>query len=242
MIPSDGGCVTEASASTWSGSIKRRTTGIIGTNKKDAQETVTTLLEHAATGRLDGDRAGRREEREAWVAGRQPDLVTHDDWLAIDRHERELGEPHERPRVKLTRIEELVRAGRGKIGDAMETLEAMRTTGTCREFKPDPVPDELLMRAFEAARFAPQGGNRQPVRWIVVRDAGDQAPAARPVPADLEALPGARDRRRGSTSGALPATVRRVDDFAENLHEVPAIVVVCFEPESLLATDDELAG
>ena len=28
------------------------------------------------------------------------------------------------------------------------------------------------MRAFDAARFAPQGGNRQPVRWVVVRDAG----------------------------------------------------------------------
>ena len=52
----------------------------------------------------------------------------------------------------------------------MELTEAMRTTGTCRRFRPDPVPDEVLHRAFEVARFGPQGGNRQPLRWVVVRD------------------------------------------------------------------------
>ena len=52
----------------------------------------------------------------------------------------------------------------------MELVDAMTTVGTCRSFKPDPVPDEVLWRAFDAARFGPQGGNRQPVRFIVVRD------------------------------------------------------------------------
>ena len=52
----------------------------------------------------------------------------------------------------------------------MDVIEAMKTTGTCRYFRRDPVPDEVLMAAFDAARFAPQGGNRQPVRWVVVRD------------------------------------------------------------------------
>jgi ferredoxin--NADP+ reductase len=114
VIPSDAGCVTGGEREYVVGWIKRGPTGIIGTNKKDAQETVSTLLEHAAAGRLNGERAGSREEREAWLAERQPDLVTQEGWLAIDRHERELGEPHQRPRVKLTRIEELVRAGRGR--------------------------------------------------------------------------------------------------------------------------------
>ena len=113
VIPSDAGCVTGGDREYVVGWIKRGPTGIIGTNKKDAQETISTLLEHAAAGRFDGDRTGSREEREAWLAERQPDLITQEGWLAIDRHERELGEPHERPRVKLTRIEELVRAGRG---------------------------------------------------------------------------------------------------------------------------------
>ena len=112
MIPSDAGCVIGGDREYVVGWIKRGPTGIIGTNKKDAQETVSTLLEHAAAGRLAGERAGSREEREAWLAERQPDLVTQEGWLAIDRHERELGEPHQRPRVKLTRVDELVRAGR----------------------------------------------------------------------------------------------------------------------------------
>src|SRR3954454_6750990 len=51
----------------------------------------------------------------------------------------------------------------------MELTEAMRTTGTCRRFRPDPVPDDVLHRAFDAARFAPHGGNRPPVRWVVGR-------------------------------------------------------------------------
>jgi ferredoxin--NADP+ reductase len=40
---------------------------------------------------------------------RRPDLITYEGWSEIDRHERDLGEPHGRPRVKLTRIEEMLR-------------------------------------------------------------------------------------------------------------------------------------
>jgi nitroreductase len=57
----------------------------------------------------------------------------------------------------------------------MELTEAMRTTGTCRYFRPGPVPDDVLRAAF--ARFAPQGGNRQPVRWIVVREQATRRPS-----------------------------------------------------------------
>jgi ferredoxin--NADP+ reductase len=47
---------------------------------------------------------------EALLRERQPDLVTYAGWEAIDRRERALGEPAGRPRVKLTSIEELLRA------------------------------------------------------------------------------------------------------------------------------------
>ena len=52
----------------------------------------------------------------------------------------------------------------------MELLEAMRCAPTSRVFKPDQVPRELLVRALDAARFAPSGGNRQGWRVIVVED------------------------------------------------------------------------
>jgi nitroreductase len=52
----------------------------------------------------------------------------------------------------------------------MELYEVMRTTGAVREFTGEPLPDEVLERILENARFAPSGGNRQGSRVIVVRD------------------------------------------------------------------------
>ena len=50
-------------------------------------------------------------------------------------------------------------------------FEAMRTTRTVRRLRPDPIPDDVLRRVLEAATHAPSGGNRQPWRFVVVRDA-----------------------------------------------------------------------
>lgn len=52
----------------------------------------------------------------------------------------------------------------------MELYDVMRTTFACREFEPDPVPDEILQRIVEHARFAPSGGNRQGWRIINITD------------------------------------------------------------------------
>lgn len=121
----------------------------------------------------------------------------------------------------------------------MELVEAMTTTGTCRYYRRDSVPDDVLVRAFEAARFAPQGGNVQPVRWIVVRD-----PARRRALADLYA-PLWRDylaevRARFPALDALPRSLADADHFARCLANVPAILVCCVRMDRLLATDDHL--
>ena len=52
----------------------------------------------------------------------------------------------------------------------MELLEAMRTTPATRAFADDDVPDDVLYGILDAARFAPNGGNRQAWRVVVVRD------------------------------------------------------------------------
>ena len=52
-----------------------------------------------------------------------------------------------------------------------DLYEAMRTLRAVRRLKPDPVPDAVLRRVLEAASFAPTGGNAQPWRVVVVRDA-----------------------------------------------------------------------
>jgi nitroreductase len=60
--------------------------------------------------------------------------------------------------------------GRMLASGAMDLLDVMRTTFSCREFKDEPVSDAALHRILDAARFAPSGGNRQGWRVIVVRD------------------------------------------------------------------------
>ena len=52
----------------------------------------------------------------------------------------------------------------------MELADALRTTGAVREFRPDPVPREVLHRVLDTARFSPSGGNVQGWRVVVVQD------------------------------------------------------------------------
>jgi ferredoxin--NADP+ reductase len=92
------------------GWIKRGPTGIIGTNKRDAQETVALLLEDLDAGRLLNPADPDRDALDALVAERRPDAVSYDGWLAIDEAEKSAGEPHGRPRVKLCTFEELLQA------------------------------------------------------------------------------------------------------------------------------------
>ncbi len=97
------------------GWIKRGPSGVIGTNKKDAQETVDAILADASP---DGEGLNTPASPdgaaiEQLLRKRQPELVTYDGWASIDRHERALGEASGRPRVKLTRIEEMLRVAAG---------------------------------------------------------------------------------------------------------------------------------
>ena len=93
------------------GWIKRGPTGVIGTNKKDASETVELLLEDAAAGAF-GGRETSFEAVDSLLAERGVDVVTYAGWQAIDAAERGRGEPEGRPRVKLTAWEELLAAAR----------------------------------------------------------------------------------------------------------------------------------
>jgi ferredoxin/flavodoxin---NADP+ reductase len=91
------------------GWIKRGPTGVIGTNKKDATETVEHLLEDARAGRLPR-RSG--ESLDALLAERGVEVVAYSGWETIDAVEKARGEPHGRPRVKLASWDELLDAAR----------------------------------------------------------------------------------------------------------------------------------
>jgi ferredoxin/flavodoxin---NADP+ reductase len=92
------------------GWIKRGPTGVIGTNKKDATETVDLLLEDARAGLLSPQAdAGTLEEL---LAERGVEAVVYAGWEAIDTLERSRGEPQGRPRIKLCTWDELLAAAR----------------------------------------------------------------------------------------------------------------------------------
>jgi ferredoxin--NADP+ reductase len=89
---------------------------VIGTNKKDAQETVDNLIEDAQAGRVPSpDLAEDRSAIVELLAERAPDAVTYAGWEAIDRAERDRGEPLGRPRVKFVRIDEMLEAARAGV-------------------------------------------------------------------------------------------------------------------------------
>jgi ferredoxin/flavodoxin---NADP+ reductase len=93
------------------GWIKRGPTGVIGTNKKDAVETVDNLLEDARAGLLErSEPAGSLEQL---FVEREVEAVIYPGWGAIDMLERTRGEEQGRPRVKLCTWEELLAAARG---------------------------------------------------------------------------------------------------------------------------------
>ena len=52
----------------------------------------------------------------------------------------------------------------------MEVYECIRTRRTTREFKPDPVPEEVVYKILQAARWAPSSSNSQPWHFIVITD------------------------------------------------------------------------
>jgi nitroreductase len=130
----------------------------------------------------------------------------------------------------------------------MELYDVMRTTGAVRNFTGDPLPDDVLERILDNARFAPSGGNRQGAHVIVVRDQ-----ATREALAELSAT-GARRYAAQLASGESPwnplhppkATAAEIaatdvpSQFTAPLHDAAAVLVVCVDLEAVAALDQNL--
>ena len=121
VIPNVGGRVTDADGAHLpglytAGWIKRGPSGVIGTNKKDATETVELLLEDAAADRLPRS-AATAADVDRLLEERGVEVVTHEGWQSIDAAERDAGEPQGRPRVKLSAWDRLLDAARRSAAD-----------------------------------------------------------------------------------------------------------------------------
>jgi ferredoxin--NADP+ reductase len=109
-ILNEGGRVLGEQRTYCAGWIKRGPTGIIGTNKKDATETVALLLEDVETGRLVHRDEAMPDALETMLVARGVRAVLYAGWTSIDEIERTTGEKLGRPRVKLRTWDELLDA------------------------------------------------------------------------------------------------------------------------------------
>src|SRR3712207_331440 len=115
----------------------------------------------------------------------------------------------------------------------MGLFEAIYNCRAMRRLKPDPVPQDLLVRLIDAANQAPSGSNMQNGRWIVVRDPEQKARLAELNKAGGMAYAGPQSGRPASLphhseerrQGMLASVLWQ----AEHLQEVPAIVIACLE-------------
>jgi nitroreductase len=132
----------------------------------------------------------------------------------------------------------------------LDLIDTLRSTAAIREFRADPVADDVVARILDNARFAPSGGNRQGWHVVVVKDA-----ATRRALRDLY-VPGWRDylamREAGLTPWA-PVTDEEVErtalqqadaipdealgDFVSHFDEVPVLLVLLADLRALAAVD-----
>jgi nitroreductase len=118
----------------------------------------------------------------------------------------------------------------------MKFQELLETTGTCRFYAREGVPAAVLARVLDAARYAPSGGNRHPVRLIAVLDPEKRRQlAAWYLPLWKAYLKNMRAADPAAAS--VPKLVANADHFAEHLAEVPVLIVVCAVLADLYATD-----
>lgn len=92
------------------GWIKRGPSGVIGTNKPDALETVQHMLEDVATGKILSPEHPDAEAAAHYIAAKQPDFFSYADWLKLDALEIAKGQALGRPRLKFTSVADMLTA------------------------------------------------------------------------------------------------------------------------------------
>ncbi len=130
----------------------------------------------------------------------------------------------------------------------MDLYDAMRTTFAARDFTDEPVPDEVLHRILDHARFAPSGGNRQGWHVIVVRDQAKRTalgpliePTFRRYLAEMRAgaNPWNTVEPANLEQSAIDAT-RIPPGFIDRLVHAPVLLLVTVDLAVVAAMDQDL--
>lgn len=131
---------------------------------------------------------------------------------------------------------------------AMDLYDVMRSTAAVREFTGEPLPDDVLHRILDNARFAPSGGNRQGTQVVVVRDPGTRERLVEITE------PGARRYHAQRAAGETPwsaytpsavsdeqvAQTRVPESVTEPIRTAAVVLVVCVDLRTVAALDQDL--
>src|SRR5262249_2461968 len=130
----------------------------------------------------------------------------------------------------------------------MDLYDVMRSTPAVREFTDDPLPDDILGRILDNARFAPTGGNRQGVRVVVLRDKDTRSAlgglgltAARRYTAHVAngESPWNPLQPTGVDASTIEAT-QVPPQMSAPFRQAPVVLVICLDLAVVAATDQDL--
>src|SRR5262249_31431208 len=113
------------------------------------------------------------------------------------------------------------------MADEIGLFEAMHTQRALRYIKPDPIPDELIRKVLDAGIRAPNGGNQQRWKFIVIKDS-ETKPRIQP-PYAATSHPGHATTTNERDGRTMALNENAANYLGEHLHEVPVMILCCTE-------------
>ena len=119
------------------------------------------------------------------------------------------------------------------MADTHDVFETMHTMRAMRRLRPDPVPDELIRKILEAGQCAPNGGNTQRWRFLVVKDRAIKQRVQAYYKRAFDEVVGPRYLSSTPPPGVSRAQYDRqhaaVEYLTDHFHEAPVWIVACLE-------------
>ena len=119
------------------------------------------------------------------------------------------------------------------MSDTNDVFEIIHSTRAMRRLKPDPVPDELIVKILEAGVCAPNGANRQSWRFLVVKDRGIKEKVQAVYKRAFDEVVSPLYTKSGPPSGVTPekyaAQHGAVEYLTDHFHEAPVWIVACVQ-------------
>ncbi|HKS91244.1 MAG TPA: nitroreductase family protein [Tepidiformaceae bacterium] len=131
------------------------------------------------------------------------------------------------------------------MADEMGLFEVMYNCRAMRRIKPDPVPEDLLLKLVDAANQAPSGSNVQNGRWLLVRSPEQKERLAELNRKVFEAYVSSGERADALPHQSAAARQRMVEAVrwqADHFAEIPVLIIACLEVGAAPRRDSFSAG